>query len=87
MFFKNSILKNLEYSQETHVSESLFIKVVTFNFSKRRLQHRYFPVNILEIIKNTYFVEHLLRVRLPIAVSAVENVLTFNISIFLKLAE
>ena len=58
--------------------ESLFNKVVTLNFIKRRLQHRCFLLNFLEIIKSTYFVEYLQRALLPIAVSAVENVLTFG---------
>ena len=58
--------------------ESLFNKVVTLNFIKRRLQHRCFLLNFLKIIKSIYFVEYLQRALLPIAVSAVENVLTFG---------
>ena len=45
--------------------ESLFNKVVTLNFIKRRLQHRCFLLNFLEIIKSIYFVEY-------------QNVLTFG---------
>ena len=67
--------------------ESLFKKVVSFNFIKRRLQHRYFPVNFCEIFKDTYFVEYLQRLYLPIAASPVENVLTFSISILAAFAK
>ena len=67
--------------------ESLFKKVVSFNFIKRKLQHRYFPVNFCEIFKDTYFVEYLQRLYLPIAASPVENVLTFSISILAAFAK
>ena len=43
--------------------ESLFNKVACLkacNFTKKRLQHRCFPVNIaIQIFKNTYFEEHM----------------------------
>ena len=40
-----------------------------------------------EIFKNTYFVEYLQQLLLLIAVSAVEKILTFNISIFAVFAQ
>ena len=42
--------------------ESLFNKVAgwkAYNFIKKRLQHRCFPVNIAKIFKNTYLEKHL----------------------------
>ena len=49
------------------------------NLIKRRLQHICFPVNFCEISGNTYFVEHLQQLLLPIAASAAGNVSMFNI--------
>ena len=42
--------------------ESRFNKVAslkTLNFVRKRLQHRYFPVNITKCLKIIYFEEHL----------------------------
>ena len=47
--------------RKTSVLESLFNKVTGLqacNFTKKRLQHRRFPVNIANF-KNTYFEKHL----------------------------
>ena len=49
MFFKIGVLKNF-----TIFTESLFNKVVnhkTCNFIKKRLQRRYFPVNIAKLLR------------------------------------
>ena len=46
---------------KTSVLESLFNKFIGLqacNFTKKRLQHRHFPVNIANF-KNTYFEKHL----------------------------
>ena len=54
-------LKSWQYSQKISVLESLFNKVTGLqghNFTKKRLQHRCFPVNIANF-KNTYFEKHL----------------------------
>ena len=55
-------IKTLQYSQENIcVMESLFNKVTGLqacNFTKKRLQHRRFPVNIANF-KNNYFEKHL----------------------------
>ena len=70
--------------------EFLFNKVISYNFIKRRLQHRYFLVNFCEIFKNTYFVEYLQWLLLLVAASPVKNILTFSISIlaaFVKLPQ
>ena len=42
--------------------ESLFNKVAglkTLHFIKKRLQHKYFPVNFRKFLKTTFFTEHL----------------------------
>ena len=62
-----------------HVLESVFVKVLGLNLIKKRFQHRCFPVNFCEIFKNTYFVEYLQRLFLPIGSSAVEKVLMFTL--------
>ena len=48
MFFKIGVLKNFAKSQKTPVLEFLFNKVADLkacNFIKKRLRHRYFPMN------------------------------------------
>ena len=43
--------------------ESLFDEAAglnTFNFIKRRLQHKLFPVNIAKLFRTASFIEHLL---------------------------
>ena len=42
--------------------ELLFSKVAglqVFNFLKKRLEHRYFPANIPEFLRTSFFIEHL----------------------------
>ena len=58
--FLKVVLKN--FATFTPMLESLFNKVADLNasnFIKKRLRHRYFPVNIAEFFKNIYFEEHL----------------------------
>ena len=43
-----AILKSIQYS------------IFNFHNIKKRLQHRFFPLNITKLFKNTYFEEHLL---------------------------
>ena len=47
---------------KTPALESLFNKVIAAlegcNFMKKKLQHRWLPVNIREMFKNTHFEEH-----------------------------
>ena len=43
---KQVILNSTQYSQENTCVESFFNKVASKFFIKKRLQHRYFPVNI-----------------------------------------
>ena len=48
--------------RKTPVLESLFDKAAglkAFNFIKKRVQHRRFPVNIAKSLKTAFFVEHL----------------------------
>ena len=57
----NIFIKSSQYSQETSVLEFLFnqfIGLQTCNFTKKRLQHSRFHVNIANV-KNTYFKKHL----------------------------
>ena len=61
MHLNKIFLKILQYSQENSVLEYLFYNVAdrqAYNFTKKRLQLRRFPVNIANI-KNTYFGKHL----------------------------
>ena len=54
MFFEMGILKVCNIHRKTSVLESLFSKVATLeacNFIKKRLQHRFFPVNIAKFLK------------------------------------
>ena len=55
MFFKIVILKNFyNIFTKTHVLEDLFNKVAGLkpsNFTKTRLQHRCFPVNIAKFLR------------------------------------
>ena len=54
MFFEIGILKVCNIHRKTSVLESLFSKVATLeacNFIKKRLQHRFFPVNIAKFLK------------------------------------
>ena len=42
--------------------ETLFNKVAELkacNFIKKRLQHRYFPVNIAKLLRAAFFIEHI----------------------------
>ena len=73
--------------RKAHVPESLFDKVVGLN--TRRLQHRCFPANFCEILKNNYSVEYLQRLFFPIASSAVETFFKFIciLAAFAKLLE
>ena len=55
---KGVFLDILQYSQETSVLESLFNKVAglnTCNFIKKRLRHRYFPVNIAKSLRTASY--------------------------------
>ena len=62
--FKKSILENLAKLRKTPMPESLFDKVSpsspAWNFIKKRLQRRCFPLNFCEFFKCTYFLEQLL---------------------------
>ena len=55
---KQVILKIPQYSQESTVFESLCNKVALKFFIKKRLQHRYFPVNIAKILRTAFVIKH-----------------------------
>ena len=51
MFFKTGDLKNSDTPKKTPVFECLLNKVVLKFLIKKRLQHRYFPVNIEKFLR------------------------------------
>ena len=62
MFFKIDVLKNFTILAGKHLCQSLFNKVLglqSCDFVKKRLQHRCFPVNIMEFLRTSFFIEHL----------------------------
>ena len=57
MFFEIGVLTVCYIQRKTTVLESLFSKVVSleaYKFIKKRLQHRYFPVNIANFLRKFY---------------------------------
>ena len=63
--FKIGILKNFAIFTGEHLCWTLFLmRPETFslkacNFIKKRLQHRYFLVNIVNFLRTAFFIEHL----------------------------
>ena len=59
VFFKVGVVKNVTiFTKKTSVSESLFEKVTglkAYNFNKKQLLHKCFPVNIAKGFKNSSF--------------------------------
>ena len=55
VFFKVGILKNFTIFTEKHLCRSL----KAYNFNKKRLLHRCFPVNIAKVLRTALFIEHL----------------------------
>ena len=58
VFFKIGVFKNVTIFTEKHLCWSLFNKVAgvkAYNFIKKRLRHRCFPVNTAKIFKNSFF--------------------------------
>ena len=59
MLFKIGVFKN--FARKTPVLESLFNNITgmkAWNFLKKRLQHKRFPVNITKFLRTAFFVEH-----------------------------
>ena len=57
LFFEIGILKVCNFHRKTLVLESLFSKVASleaYKFIKKRLQHRCFPVNIVNFFRKFY---------------------------------
>ena len=70
MFFKVGVLKSYAIFTGKHLRWSLFlIKFKSFrpawNFIKKKLEHRYFPVNIAKILRTAFFIEHFRWLLLP----------------------
>ena len=58
MFFKTGILKIPQYSQENTCVGVWFSESFLKFFIKKRLQHRYFPVNITKSLRTTFVIEN-----------------------------
>ena len=72
-------LKFCEVHKKTLVLESFR------NLKKKRLKHRYFPVNFFEIFKSSYFVEHVPQAALGLHfLSHVHQVLNQTNDVFLS---
>ena len=63
VFFKTSVIKNVTIFTEKHLCWSLFFNKVAglkaYNFIKKRLWHRCFPVNMAKLLRTAFFIEHL----------------------------
>ena len=62
VFFKTGVFKNSQYYRKISVLESFFNKVASlkaYNFIKKRLRHRCFPVNMAKLLRTAFFIEHL----------------------------
>ena len=63
VFFKLGVSKKFHnIHRKAPVSESLFDKVAglkAYNFNKKRLQHRCFPVKLAKVLRTPFFTEHL----------------------------
>ena len=86
VFYKKSCSKNFcNIHRKTPVVDSLFNKVTGLkacNWIKKRLQLRYFPVNI-EILKKTYFEEYLRILLLRDNSKWRENLLNLDVSCYI----
>ena len=59
MFFKSGDPKNSAIFTRKHLCLSIFlIKLLKISLLKKRLQHRYFPVNIVTFLRRTFVIEH-----------------------------
>ena len=58
MFFKIDVLNNFAISTETHLCWSLFFKALQVNVFKKKLQHRFFPVNIEKFARAAFLIKY-----------------------------
>ena len=61
MFSEIGVLKVCNIPRKTPVLESLFGKVASMeacNFTKKKLQHRHYPVNIAKFLRKLLFKKH-----------------------------
>ena len=65
MFFKIGVLKNFEVLTGKHIYRSLFFNKVTGIKASKRLQHRFFTVNIVNFLKAAFLKEHICWLLLP----------------------
>ena len=85
--FKIVVLKTFAIFSGKPVLDSLFNKVAGLkvcNFIKRRLRHRYFPINIAKFLRTSFMEHHrllLLPIHVSIFFSEIGNILYFNIVI------
>ena len=59
MFFKIGVLKNFAIFTGKDLHRSLFFNKVAPSLFKKRLQHRFFPVNTAKFLRTAFFIEHL----------------------------
>ena len=62
MFFKIGVLKNCSIFKEKHLCWSLFLiklQPLACNIIKKRLQHKFFSVNIEKFLRTVFSIEHL----------------------------
>ena len=87
MLFEIGAFKNFAiFTRKTPVLESLFNKVAdleAYNFTKKRLQRRCFPVNIAKFSRTSHFTEHLRWLLLDfskhVARSMISGITTVNV--------
>ena len=63
VYYKKDVLKNFAKLTEKHLCQSPFFNKIAglrpASLLKKRLWHRYFPVNFAKFSKTTFFIEHL----------------------------
>ena len=78
MFFKTGVLTNFKIFTGKHLHWSLFFNNVAGSFTKKRLQNRCFPVNIVKFLATTFFIEHLWLLLFYLGTTVLENIVRRN---------
>ena len=78
VFCEKDVLRNFAKFTEVHLRQSLFLNkiagLIACKFVKKRLLHRWFPVNFAKLLKISFFTEHLWWLLLYVT----SHVVTFN---------
>ena len=56
MFFKAGVLKNFAIFTAFNIANIVVFTVAAYNFTKKRLQHSCFPVNIAKLLRTALFI-------------------------------